>query len=91
MISHLNIAIFFCGVGGSLAVEVVTLYQLFQNDPFILPPRYKSWLFWLIRTAVSAIAGGLAVFYGVDKPLLAVNIGASAPLIIKQFTEGFKT
>ena len=91
MTSDSAVVIFFCGVGGSLAVEVVNLYQLFQNQPFILPPRYKNPLFWLIRAAVSAIGGGLAVFYSINQPLLAANIGASAPLITKTFAEGFKT
>src|SRR5580698_772752 len=85
-----DLKMFLIAVGGSLAVEVVNLYQLYQTEPFVLPPRYRSPLFWSIRIGLSLIGGGLAVAYSIDQPLLAANIGASTPLIIRAFTEGIK-
>jgi len=34
------------------------------------------------------LAGGLALAYEVDKPLLAMNIGAAAPLLVQHFPKG---
>ncbi len=87
--SHM-LLVFASAVGGSLAVEIVNLYQLYQIEPFILPPRYRSGLFWLVRIVLSLIGGGLALAYKIDQPLLAANIGASAPLIVRAFTEGIR-
>jgi hypothetical protein len=49
------------------------------------------------RTSVNAVdlevwaAGGLAHAYGIkDNPLLAINIGASAPLILQALSKGVR-
>ena len=34
------------------------------------------------------MGGGLALAYEIDKPLLAINVGASAPLILKSLADG---
>lgn len=78
---------FLYGFGGSVAVEVVLLYQLMQADS-ALPARYKKPLFWIVRVLLAVIGGALAIAYQIDKPLLAANIGAAAPLIVKAFAEG---
>jgi hypothetical protein len=36
------------------------------------------------------VGGCLALAYEIDKPLLAANIGAATPLIIKAFAEGLR-
>jgi hypothetical protein len=80
---------FIFGFLGSLAVEVINLYQIYQvatvNSPKtrILPARYRRAGFWIIRFLVAVIAGGLAVAHGIDKPLLAINIGAATPLLVQ--------
>jgi len=81
---------FVWGFCGSVAVEVVALYHIFQSDPIKIPGRYKSYLYWFIRLCLAVIAGGLALAYKIDAPLLAANIGASTPLIIQAVSKGIK-
>jgi hypothetical protein len=79
---------FIWGFCGSLAVEVVVLYQAYHSRKISIPQRYKHFGFWVVRLFLSVIAGGLAVAYEIDKPILAANIGASAPLIIQALARG---
>src|SRR5580704_15287127 len=79
---------FLCGFGGSIASEIVVLYQFYQIEPFVLPERYGKPSFWVVRVLMAVVGGGLALAYEIDKPLLAANIGAATPLIIKAFSEG---
>jgi hypothetical protein len=80
---------FLCGFGGSVAVEIVLLNQ-FMQDSATLPERYRKPLFWVVRLLLAVVGGGLALAYEIDKPLLAANIGAATPLIIKAFSEGIR-
>jgi hypothetical protein len=81
---------FLSGFGGSIAVEIVLLNQYLQEDRRRLPARYRSPLFWIVRLLLAVVGGGLALAYEIDKPLLAANIGAATPLIIRAFSEGIK-
>jgi hypothetical protein len=63
--------------------------SVFQDSPK-LPPRYKNPAFWLVRMLLAVVGGGLALAYDITKPLLAANIGAATPLIIKAFSEGVR-
>lgn len=78
---------FWWGFGGSMAVEFVTMWKRYDAGHTTLPARYSSFPFWAVRIVLAAIAGGLAVAYGVTQPLLAANVGAAAPLIIKTLSE----
>lgn len=73
-----------------MAVEIMSMHFILlnTNNPE-LPKRHKTIIFWCIRILVSVIAGGLAVAYNVDKELLAINIGASAPLLIGTLARGY--
>jgi hypothetical protein len=82
--------IFFCGLAGSLAVEVVNIYQILESERGAVPRRYKDPFYWFIRLLLAFIGGGLALGYHVDGLLLAANVGASAPLIIRTFASGIK-
>lgn len=88
--------VFLCGFFGSLATEVITLYQLYLSTNFddpnarVIPGRYRQVGFWIVRLAIAIMAGGLAVFYGIDKPLLAINVGAAAPLLIQALGQGIR-
>ncbi len=77
---------FLWGAAGSLAVEVVRLYHLCDGQRFYCPARYRKFSFWLVRIMLASIAGGLVVAYEVETAILAMNIGASAPLIIAAFS-----
>jgi hypothetical protein len=84
-----NLAIFLWGAGGSVAVEIVTLWGYYEQDKAI-PERYRKVGFWIVRALLSILAGGLALAYDISKPLLAANIGAATPLIIRAFAEGLR-
>lgn len=84
-----QVVTFLCGFSGSIAVEIVLLNQFLQEDRR-LPPRYRNPIFWIVRILLAAVGGGLALAYEINKPLLAANIGAATPLIIKAFSEGIK-
>jgi hypothetical protein len=83
---------YFCwGVGGSAALEVITCYNYYRYRG-VLPTRYRKAGFLAIRALVALIAGGLVVAYRVEgNPILAINIGASAPAILLSLAEGIKT
>lgn len=79
---------FLWGAGGSLAIEILSLYgEIRAADAAGLPVYYKNPLFWFVRFLVTAIAGALAVAEEATKPLLAINIGASAPAILQLLTK----
>jgi hypothetical protein len=78
--------IFSWGLGGSLAVEIVEFMKLYYRTRFSLPFRYRLWHFYLLRVLLACLGGGLAIAYGIDKPLLAANIGAATPLLIEALT-----
>jgi hypothetical protein len=87
---------FLWGFVGSAAMEVITLYQLYEStnldDPTksVLPARYKRIGFWLVRLTLALMAGGLAVVQDVTTPILAVNVGAATPLILQALAQGLK-
>lgn len=84
---------FLCGFAGSVAIEIAALHQVYQSwnqETKELPARYKKIGFWITRFLLAVCAGGLAVAYEIDKPILAINIGASAPLILGALGQGFK-
>ena len=86
-----NLKIFLFGFGGSAAIEIVSLYVRFetaQSSRVVLPWRYRKVSFWIVRFMIAIIAGGLAVAYGINNMILAINIGASAPLILQAFAQG---
>jgi hypothetical protein len=76
------------GFLGSMAVEVVALFRLFQktDDEFVLPPRYRRPLYWIVRIFLAAVGGGLAVAYDIENPILAANVGAATPAIVTTLT-----
>ena len=78
-----NWTIFVLGVIGGCLAEVLKWYQLRESPT---PPDYlKSVMYWVI-TLVMALVGGLLVVIQnvpVSQPILAINIGISAPLILK--------
>jgi hypothetical protein len=92
------VLIFFLGMAGSGLVELATGLKHYESSGVdngngtrskkTLPDWYSDPKFWVLRGLLAVAAGGLAVLYEVDKPLLAVNIGASAPLLIQMLAQG---
>lgn len=74
---------FIWGFVGSAMVEIVNVYGYFNNGEPSLPPRYLKPAFWVVRFLLAVTAGGLALAYGIQKPILAINIGAATPLIVQ--------
>jgi hypothetical protein len=84
------------GFAGSVAIEVVKLYHLYESADSkgrkrALPPRYRRVGFWIVRLLLATIAGGLAIAYEIDRPLLAINIGVATPLILQALGQGLRT
>jgi drug/metabolite transporter (DMT)-like permease len=73
---------FVAGFLGSAAVELVAMDQLFRRKPR-LPKLYYLWTFWLVRGLLACMGGALAVYYNIENPIAAVQIGASTSAIIK--------
>lgn len=81
---------FLYGALGSASIEVISWVQACEKLPHQLPSRYKVWTFWLSRIVLAVLAGSLAVAYSIQTPLLAWNIGASAPLLCRMLTRGIQ-
>lgn len=75
------------GVLGGAFGELLGWFRLRQMAS--LPGFWRSPLYWLLTAAMFMTGGALVVAYmrsGVEiKPILAINIGASAPLLIQSF------
>ena len=75
------------GLAGGCAAETLKWYRIREELHKGVPAHAKSWLYWAV-TGIMAAMGGLLVFVyqaseGVNlSPILALNIGASAPLIL---------
>jgi hypothetical protein len=48
-----------------------------------LPDTYENPWFWCIRFLLACMGGAFGVAYKIDNPIAAIQIGASAALIIK--------
>jgi hypothetical protein len=79
---------FLYGLGGGVVPELVSLYK--ERDQPQLPIRFKSWIYWAITVGMILAGGGLAAAYAASNnqlsPILAINVGASAPLILASLT-----
>lgn len=77
---------FLYGLGGGVAAEVLGLFKLRREGA---PQYLRSIFYWVITGTMILLGGGLSWLYvksGVElTPILGVNIGASAPLILGQF------
>jgi len=77
---------FLYGVLGGFLAELLGLFRLRQQAPGTLPLWLKSWFYWFVTVLMMLAGGVLVVIYlqsGIAiQPILAVNVGASAPLII---------
>ena len=77
---------FMYGVFGGLLAELLGLYKLRTQAPATFPAYLRSPFYWVVTIGMILAGGGLVWLYhksGLElKPIIAVNIGASAPLIL---------
>ncbi len=79
----LNWTAFVFGIIGGIMAEALKWYQLRESPT--PPPYLKSVMYWVITVIMALIGGVLAM---IENPpaaqwVLALNIGISAPLILK--------
>ena len=75
------------GFFGGLIGEFVGIYDLRERAREEWPTYYKRVSFWGLTLAMALIGGILAAAYDDSKELsaiVAINIGASAPVILRQ-------
>lgn len=85
----LPVELWYGTIGGGLA-EILGLWKLRHVAPKELPHYLRSPFYWAM-TALMVISGGIVASIYVKSgislsPILALNVGASAPLIIGSLT-----
>ena len=80
-------AVFVFGILGGLLINIVRLAELANTPRIQRPPTFSDPLYVFQFVALPLVGGALAYVYQAEgavlKPLLAMNIGVSAPLILK--------
>ena len=81
--------VFLVGFGGALAMNLVQLAELANVPRPDRPDTFRD-PYYVVRFIVyPVVGGGLAYIYHSSgttlSPILAVNVGVSAPLILKSF------
>lgn len=82
-----NVAAFFWGCAGSAAIELIEVYRGYLAEPVRFPERYKRVGFYVVRLLVVIVAGGMAYAHGTQTPVLAMQVGASAPLLLQLLSQ----
>lgn len=81
---------FLWGIGGGFAAEMLGWYKLRQILHKDCPDFAKSIPYWILTIIMIILGGGLVYTYVMSgfkfKPLLAINVGATAPLILEALT-----
>jgi hypothetical protein len=78
--------VFFYAFVGSVAVDVIAILAIYRADKEF-PPEYKKYGYWFFRIVLALIGGVLAFAFGARTPLLALQIGATAPALIERFLQ----
>ena len=90
-----DVGVFLFGCLGGLLINVVRFTELANVPPIERPPTFSDPIFIFSFFALPLVGGALAYVYQADgitlKPLLAVNIGVSAPLILKSLAAAIPT
>ncbi len=84
-----GIWVFVFGCAGGFVAEYVGVWNLRKEEPHLWPAYFKRFRYYAISAVMVLMGGGLAVIYGMNPmpAILALNIGASAPLIIQKLTQ----
>ena len=79
------------GFAGGAAAELVQWFGLRFTLHKGLPDWSKSWLYWAVTFLMAVSGGGLVFLYAMSgtvlSPILALNIGASAPLLLGKLVQ----
>ena len=79
-------ALFLYGILGGFFAELAGLFKLRHQARKDLPTWLKSPFYWIITMLMILAGGFMVIIYTkagiILNPLVAVNIGASAPLIL---------
>ena len=86
-----ELAAFGYGMAGGCAAEALKFFLIRDTLHEGWPLWAKSWRYWIV-TAVMSLLGGFLVLLYVSSgtsltPLVAFNLGISAPLLIGKVTE----
>lgn len=77
-------------VFGAFSIKLLEIAELYKL-PKIERSDLKDWLYWVPFIILPAIGGGLAQMYvssnTILSPMLAVNVGVSAPLILRALAQ----
>ena len=88
-IVQLSPAVWFA-FSGALAVKLLELAEL-HKLPKLERPDLKDWLYWVPFITMPFLGGGLAYAYVASgtnlSPILAINIGVSAPLVLRAMAQ----
>jgi hypothetical protein len=78
---------FLFGCFGGLLAGLLGWFELRRHALQDLPQWFKSPFYWAVTFLMVIAGGGLVIAYIRSdialKPILAINVGASAPLIVK--------
>jgi hypothetical protein len=79
------------GFAGGVAAELVQWFGLRFSLHQKLPDWSKSWLYWIVTLLMAVSGGGLVYLYALSgtalSPILALNVGASAPLLLGKLVQ----
>lgn len=74
------------GMFGGVLAELLGIFRIRRQLATRTPKWFRSPVYWIVTTGMILAGGGLAGIYvlsGIElKAILAVNVGASAPLLI---------
>lgn len=88
-VSSLSPAVWFA-VSGAFAIKLLELAEL-HKIPKIERPDLMDWLYWVPFLVMPVLGGGLAFAYvssnTVLTPMLAINVGVSAPLVLRAMAQ----
>ena len=75
---------------GALAIKLLELAEL-GKVPIANRPNLKDPVYWIAYLVMPLLGGGLAYAYVASsvemKPMLAINVGVSAPLILRAMAQ----
>jgi hypothetical protein len=79
------------GFAGGIVAVLVQWFGLRFTFHQNLPDWSKSWLYWIVTLLMSVSGGGLVYLYAISgtvlNPILALNVGASAPLLLGKLVQ----